>query len=512
LRKIAKLSYITFFFLICCFPLAFWSTHKTETPVGNAPLASMPAFINDNGKFNLNFTSEFSVYFSDHLPFRSVLVSADAWLKSNLFSANTGNVISGKDGFLFSNETINDYIGITASNRKINNIAVTLMLLNNNAVENGNRFLFFAAPNKNSIYSMYMPNRYKRCQTSNIIMLYEKLEDYSVNYVDIKKQFDEIINNQNDNLLYHKRDSHWNNLGALYGFYEIAGKLNKTHKTYTNISYEYKKSWQGDLDQMLFPSFNLMDYQYKFDLNLSDFTILKPRTGRSDLETLSVLMGDEEKIDTLIQTRNNSASDSLYMLRDSFGRAMLPYLLDNYNKTAITRYAPMDLLSLTPSEPTDIIYEIAERHLINIVDTAPLMYAPLSKESFSYSVSPSDKNGIYFENTGAFLRIYGFLDENYFEDSSRIFLTLTNKKQTLFFEAFPIFEEKKLSSNDQYFNEISPAASGGISNQENIASSDYGFSLMLDIGISWESIFDVSITVTSADTNINTGRLGILPL
>lgn len=473
-----NIIYIVIFFAVCIAPLCLWAFLKNDTPIGNAELAPFPEVTDKDGKFNFSFFSQFDDYFTEHLPLRPQLVTADNYLKAELLGGNTSNVIQGKNGYIFSSETVDDYVGVTCSQRKINNIARTVKLMQDKAEHTGNNFLFTVIPNKNSVYPQYMPSRYIKSETNDLSLLEKELKTLNVNYLDMG----EVLSSYGGEL-YLKRDTHWNGLGALYGANAIMDALGKEHNDHNGIGYTYVNDWRGDIDKLLYPAGGVCDGQYYFDVDLSGVTFLIPHLGEDNRETLEELMSDREKYDTMIKTMYPQASGQLLMIRDSFCRAMLPFLIDNYRSATLTRSQPFAMNTLVEDSNTDVVYEIVERNVEMIVDSAPVMEAEETEVPESEKIS-AGKNTINVDKTQSFVKIYGVLDEKYFDDQSRIFVTCSGKEEHTY-EAFPICETELLKLDKN---------------------SDYGYSLILDNRIP-AGEYDVSVTVTSAHGNTSTGVL-----
>lgn len=480
--KAFKTAYIALFLCVSLIPLCLWPFFKNEEPIGKTELAPSPSITDENGKINTDFFSDFDDYFTEHLTFRSQLVTADNYIKSQLLGGDAGNVVAGKDGYIFSAETLDDYTGETFSRRKINNIARTVKLMQDKVLSDGNNFVFTVAPNKNTVYPEYMPSRYVQGTESNLSLLADQLKKSGVHYVDLKS-----VLKSYDTQLYLKRDTHWNNLGALYGFSAIMESLGKNTKDYNGLEYSYEKQWRGDLDKMLYPCGGIPDYQYYFKHNYDNINILMPRLGVDNYSAMEELMSDSEQKDSLIKTRNAQARGNLLMVRDSFGRAMLPYLADSYNSATITRSQPFSLTSLVPDSDTDVVYEIVERNLGNIVNSAPVMEAVECDAPKAETIGISDRNVFKADITDSYIKIYGVLDERYFTDDSRIFLTLSSNDGDKSYEAFPICETALLNLD---------------------AESDYGYSAIINSDLPNGS-YKVAAVVTNNKTgNISTEMLG----
>lgn len=471
--------YVVIFFAVCLVPLCLCGFMKNDKAIGNNELSEFPALTNADGTLNTEYFLQFDDYFTDHLPLRPQLVTADNYIKSQLFGGNTANVISGKNGYIFSAETVNDYVGVTYSQRKINNIARTVKLMQEKAEVSGNNFVFTVIPNKSSVYPEYMPPRYIKSDVNNLSLLEIELEALGVNYANVRSVLQSV-----DGELYFKRDTHWNGMGALYGFNVIMNSLGKDANAYNGIDYTYIKDWRGDIDKLLYPSGGTYDYQYYFDIDVSALTFMSPYLGADNEAVLRDLMSDSEEHDTMIKTVNPRGQGQLLMLRDSFSRAMLPFLLTSYRSTTISRSQPFAMTSLADGSGTDVIYEIVERNLGKIVESAPIMEAVRCDAPVVGGTVVGD-NTIRVDKTQSLTRIYGILDEKYFDDSSRIFVTFSDSGESYTYEAFPICETELLSLDKP---------------------SDYGFSLILADDLPSGS-YDISATIVSEKASISTGVL-----
>ena len=95
---------------------------------------------------------------------------------------------------------------------------------------------------------------------SNMERLKEYLDAEHINYTDLHESF------QNEGrILYHKRDSHWNNKGAALAAGQILDGIGKEHLSYTDRPYTVRKDFQGDLDQMLRPALADLEEEIYYD-------------------------------------------------------------------------------------------------------------------------------------------------------------------------------------------------------------------------------------------------------
>jgi hypothetical protein len=356
------------------------------------------------------------------------------------------------------------------SERELNSIAVTMSLLQENVESKGGNFVFVPIPNKNSVYGEYMPACYTQAEENNLTRLSKVLDETGVNYVDMKS----LLTENKDMGLYHKRDTHWNYLGALLGYNAILNALDKEHKTYDNAEYTITTDWEGDLDKLLYPNGGFLDDEYSFDIDYEDFSFTIPAGVTDTQAQLENFMSDKEENDSRIRTAKTTPSDGskLYMVRDSFGRALLPFMIDNYDTAMFVRTNCPEMTMV--GQGSDMVYEIVERNLGNLIKTSPFMTAPERDVTVSSEISGGEST-VYTADEAYGYRIYGVADDKLVGDNSRIYVRLESADgtQSHTYEAFPIYEQSLLGDENP--------------------SDSFGYSLILDTSAIDEGEYSVSL-------------------
>ena len=368
-----KIIYIVCFFIMLCLPLALMPFFKNDAKLEKRSLAKLPSYLS-NGRLNLDFSDQFEAWANDHLPLRAHLLTVSNQIRGELLQGQTSNVIVGQDGWLFFASEAPDYLGTNAlSEDQIRAMAVTLSLLQEQTEKNGGHFLFVPVPNKSSVYPEYMPDRYQKSASSNLTRLSAVLPEYGVPFADLLT----LLTDRKDEGLYHRRDSHWNYRGALLACDSILTGLGRSHPVYEGAPETVRQDWKGDLDQLLLPAGGTLDAQVYYDIAHADFTFTRPQNVRDPQAQLKNFMSDKEDHDDFFSTANNALQDGshLFMARDSFGRALLPYMIDNYETATFRRTDAPDLTELEAG--TDVVFEIAERNLARLIAKAPYLYAPV---------------------------------------------------------------------------------------------------------------------------------------
>lgn len=343
-----KIFFIILFTAICIFPLAsfpFAGNQNAESAMSAKPTPS----ITKAGKLNRDFFKDCGDYFSYNFGFRQNFVTADARLKSGLFStSDQDNVVLGRNGWLYYGSSMDDYYGYeTMSDKDIEKAVKNLSEIQKELNDKGIRFVFTIAPNKNSLYPQYMPGGYDTTPDKrNSVRLRKALEKSDVNYVDLYCLFENT-----DEVLYHKTDSHWNNKGAAMVCNKLLKAAGKDCTDYSNVPYKIKNDFTGDLFSMLYPTDKGTDPEVYYDVKRS-YTYDQPIESTYDPE---------------IETTNHDKTGSLVMFRDSFGNSLLPFVADEYGKCYFSRMDPIDISEATDRGADTVIVEIVERNLKNIL-------------------------------------------------------------------------------------------------------------------------------------------------
>ena len=456
MNKVFKSVYTALFFLVCATPLCLMPFLKNDVDIEKNGMAKMPKYV-DGGKLNNDFSGEFEAYFNDRIPLRPEILSAANMIKGELFHSSTSNVIVGEGGWLFYDEEKNDYMDTNAfTDNQVKAFAVTLSLIEENVTSRGGTFVFVPMPNKASIYGDKMPSWYIEADENNLDRIMAALEEYGVSYVDMKAVMTQAREEYD---VYQRRDSHWNYRGALIGYRAIMAALGRPCETYDDAAFTRREDWRADLDKLLYPSGGIMDYQYYYDISFRPFMFTRPM-GVSDTQAqLEIFMSDREEGDDNIGTRNMALHDGsyLYMVRDSFGRALLPLMIDNYENASFRRTDVPDVVSFP--DGGDFVYEIVERNLPRVISRTPFMYAPI-RDAFVLDQIPADggsvETNVSIEGYG--VKLYGSLENAIDTGDGRVYLHIVNADdESTVYEAFPIYESELLGGDGTFgFSAIIP--------------------------------------------------------
>ena len=426
-EKIAFAAVSLALLLIPVYTMPFMGQSSSADNTEKRELAQKPALL-EEGRFNTKFFEGMGNYLADHFTLRAQLVAAQSGLKGLFGVSSSEDVVMGKDGWLYFDKTMPDYMGETSlSEIQALRLQRVGTLMEEYVESHGASFALTVVPNKATVYPEYVPYYYPATTSPTPLhTLNNVLKDENW-YVDMTA----ALTAEKGTQLYHKRDSHWNNLGARVGYDALMTAVGGKTGAYADTPYTIEKVWDGDLDKLLGSSYK--DEQAVWQ---TEFTY----------EYTSRFRGEE---DVLITTACADGEGHLVMFRDSFANALLPLLAEQYATATFSRALPF-ALDLTEIEEADVVMvEIVERNLTNLLAYAPKMAAPVRRmptatAAGSYVSAKAVKSSNY-------VKVSGFTDGI----ADRIYLAVDG----VAYEAFPIAEGDPAADNG--FTAYLPAEHAG---------------------------------------------------
>lgn len=321
--------YIALFIAVIALPLAF------------TPFAAMG---------DIRAPADFGAFFESSFGLRSSMITLGAHILAPLGASGARQVVVGRDGWLFFRETMDDYVGVTLDDQLIAAAARVCAALSAKARGEGSALIIAIAPNKASVYPEYMPFYIQQARYPTNRAL---LEDALLNEgVAVCRLYDALIACKPlyETPLYSKEDTHWNALGAAVAARELLGCAAAMDASFafddpvpTDIRIAY--DGQGDLRRLLYPG------EAGRDLRVIDEAPLR-YTSRRPIHT-----GEEQHIETY----GDVNAHALYMVRDSFANALVPYLSSAFGSAEYTRSMEPEAFDM-PANAV-IIIEVAERRI-----------------------------------------------------------------------------------------------------------------------------------------------------
>lgn len=353
MKKAKQIMFILLFICGIVLPVPLWKLMGAGADVqssDNRVLAERPVF--SAGNYS-GFARAYEDYFNDHLPFREELIETQAMTDFLLFKNSSDRVIAGKEGWLFysvkyDGDPMADYDGSKPlSKSELKAIARNCETMDAYMKERGGEFILFIAPNKERVYSEYMPDKYGApAENDNVTTLVSYIREHTD--VKVVYCYEDLMAEKGKTAepLYYKTDTHWNQYGAYVGSSRLLGELGIKLPQATAVK---AGEGSGDLARLLHLSamFAGADNEYEMEG-------FKPEGERYDNE------GYHSEIRYV-----NAAGDPrrVYMCRDSFGDAMVDYVGSCFAETKFIYQQDFSLKDVKEFEPDILVYEVVERYL-----------------------------------------------------------------------------------------------------------------------------------------------------
>jgi hypothetical protein len=283
-----------------------------------------------------SFPMLYEKYYNEHVSFTSAALDFNARFKLYFLnvSPNQSKALAGKDNWFFSaGKPINDYRGSNLlSDEEIQKLKSKLHARALNLKAQGGVFYFAIVPNKHRIYSEFLPNNIIERKTKTVYdQAIEALQsDTLIHLIDLRTSLEKAKSSQ---LLYYKKDNHWNDLGAYIGYKAITESV---HKQFPRVSPVPAADYYIDTSVSLAGGDAL---QIGVDKLITEHRILlKPK------KTVKAVAGEKQNYPPpadfpyagdfeIVRVVNDSSLPTAVIIRDSFCDFMLQFFSENYRKT-----------------------------------------------------------------------------------------------------------------------------------------------------------------------------------
>ncbi|MBW4576924.1 MAG: hypothetical protein KME08_16750 [Aphanothece sp. CMT-3BRIN-NPC111] len=314
----------------------------------------------------VKFIKEIQQYYNDRFAFRRLLIKGYSVPKVLwMGESSSPKVIVGKEGWLFlrTDGSYNEMDYYRSTNpytpEQLANWQRTLEERNNRLSSQGIRYLLVIAPNKTTIYPEFLPKSINRVrQESRLDQLIAYLRANSnVEILDLR---DSLRSAKAKELVYARRDTHWNDLGAFVAYQEIIKRLAIWYpnlEVSSRSDFELKVSYgNADLINMVGLSNIVKDENWE----------LIPRTPRLAHRIDAGIHNPE--LPKLLQPFATELKKSILpravMFHDSFAVRLSPFLSEHFERIAYL-WQDFDLEIVNKEHPDLVIQEMVERSLMS---------------------------------------------------------------------------------------------------------------------------------------------------
>lgn len=290
---------------------------------------------------------------------RTRLIQGYSMLCVKLGNRVFDNSLIGKNGWLFytGEDSVPDYQNtFPFTNEELKTIQLKLDKLSTRLADQGIHLLVVVPPNKNTIYSDYLPQEIPiigpKSRLDQIID-YQK-ENGQEKVLDFRSV---LLAARNKMPVYYRTDTHWNDYGAFLAYQEIMTVM---------------QSWFPDIK-----AHTLADFELVPGINTGDIAVNMIKYPEISEEALrlvplferaySIKAWDQQNEPKTgpnqVTTIPDSTLPKLMMYHDSFTTNLMPFLSDHFRQVDYYRGFSIDMANIANEKPDVVVIELTERYL-----------------------------------------------------------------------------------------------------------------------------------------------------
>jgi len=303
------------------------------------------------------------IYYDDRVGLRDWLIRAWAWLHMHgLGVSSSDKLIIGQDGWLFfgHENAVAQYRGLARFEpSELDRWADILEGRRRWLAERGIAYLLVLVPNKHRQYGQYMPASLPRAsEVSQLDQLVERLgQDGSVPFLDLRVALDAAAR---ETRVYHKTDTHWNDLGAYAAYRAILERLRELDPSLAPLPpiavRPYTRTRPGmGLARIVGLSRALPEESF-------EVAVVEPRAELDPHRRRAVEDRTRRQL-PFGRGTGDSRLPTAVVFRDSFGSALVPLLSESFSRVVYVWERDVDPRIVEAEAPDLVIQQIAERFL-----------------------------------------------------------------------------------------------------------------------------------------------------
>lgn len=352
----AKIWCVIFIGIIFIIPVSYLilKPHINSVNYENRELAAFP----DSSVSFEKIPAAIDDFITDNFPYKNQIAQINGSVNKDVFRDNPSEkTILGKDGWLFfkgeTGNSLAQYKGVAKfSEEELQIITDNICATRDYLEERGAKFILYIVPNKERVYSEYMPDSIK---VADSVCNTDQLIEYIRNNTNIEMIwiYDELMdykNNNPDTPIYYYYDTHWNNLGAYVGTKALCEKIGAKIQ---DVTFEQINNSSYDLA-------NQAGLRLSLDGKDVDYS---PTNLSNDYEI------EVDDIDGSFIYHNTGKDERRLMIeRDSFVIGMRQYIGNTFNESYMVHRNIFDKQMISDFNPDVFVYEICEREITKLLD------------------------------------------------------------------------------------------------------------------------------------------------
>lgn len=389
-RSISAFLCIAVFILLIALPLTQITRNGSISAQEKRKLNAFPEWSWKKKRLK-SFPKEFEAAFNERFGFRSQLILGNSLYKVFVLGVSAKpKVVLGGNGWLFYSPSLDEYRGLKTLKKEDLRLRVEDLKAKAKFFASRNiRCLFVVAPNKEEIYPEFLPTNIQRVQKNLYVdqlaaALKADKDAGDVNFLDLRQP---ILKAKSLGRLYHRTDTHWNQLGSCIAVNEIVARIQNAMPNLQLTSISAQEIWTktapgGDLAGFLFLRdwFSEEEVHVGPDSNAFRLAALKCKIDCPPEKLLMPFVAKESP--------HPNCKGTVLLVGDSFTGGPIPFLLDHFQR--VIQFCPEPFLSkwsqqiipeIVSAEKPDVYIELIVDRNSGLSPAAPFSEEQKSKRS-----------------------------------------------------------------------------------------------------------------------------------
>lgn len=356
----ARLLTVIVYFTVALIPVLLFGHDGPWLGAANLDIRGKVPFPN---KLSPGTFRDFDEWFADRVGLRYPLIYAGTGLHIGLLRRPLDrHIFFGRDGWMFWTDDAETIPATMADSRnrlrfsqpELGRIEANLRAVRDRFAQCGIPVIVFVAPNKQTIYGKYLFSDNVAAPVTRYDALLRELSEPARSImIDPRPMMRAAAAAHDPILLYPKTETHWNELGAFYGYRSmmeaIARSISIDHpETLSLERYDVKSIPYAGGDMAVRVLFS----PWRFD---DSYVFVAPKTPLVRIEQ-SLVAHDH----TLY--RNPNGKGRLVVFGDSFVHPLMPFLTQNFEE--VHRYSAEEINGAVAAQhrPAAVVFQMVERH------------------------------------------------------------------------------------------------------------------------------------------------------
>ncbi len=321
-----------------------------------------------------SYPKNFENFYNDNFGFRKTLISLNGKIMDNIFNQSPAErALIGKEGWLFfdNHNSLADVEGRIFYDQKTLENGVKALIENWQNLKKSNiDYIFVVAADKSAIYAEFLPD-YIKAKAGNrrldqfLVMLKKLSPDFPI--IDLRKTIVQAKEKESQEV-YHKTDTHWNRIGAHYGYLEI---INFLSKKYPNLQARKRDQFSlKNTEIKLGDIADIMSLKLDYDLEYNLVPNHPFHYSRAQISPEE----QEQFHKPAFFINSNQALPVLFSYKDSFSDKLEYFLPEHFSKSYFVNEFPcqIDLKIIKRYHPNIVIQQMWEGRMEEVLESCSL--------------------------------------------------------------------------------------------------------------------------------------------